>query len=54
MKTVKINTTKEVERVSNERAEELVGSGSARYVPKSEWKATRKNKLPKEKDEKAN
>ena len=40
MKCVK-NTAGEIKRLSNEMAERQVNSGSATYVPKSEWKALR-------------
>ena len=37
MKCVQNTLTKEIKRVSNERAEELVGKGW-NFVPKSQWK----------------
>lgn len=38
MKTVRILSTNKIERVSNEKAHELVGNEFAGYVPKSVWK----------------
>ncbi len=42
MKCIKLNNTSEIKRVSNETAAISVEAGKATYIPKSEWKLTRK------------
>jgi len=41
VKTVKLNHTGEIARVSDERAERIAKLGTHTFVPKSAWKALR-------------
>jgi len=43
MKCVKLNSGK-IERISDEKAEDLVNHGSAKFIPKSIWKKETRNK----------
>jgi len=44
MKTVINNRTKEIQRVSDEKAEKLVSEMNFSYISKSVWKSFKKNK----------